>query len=1063
VSEESLAVERVDVRRAPGFDRDGFRVEGLSPGVTVVHGPNGAGKTTLARALQLLIWPDEGGPRTEVGGQFTLGDERWTADIDRRRADYQRDGQEANRPALPPAEHRSRYRLSLHELLQHETRNEPFAKRIERESVGGFDVEAAADALGVSDSPSRRSKSEVRAAADTVETLREARQDQEELRSEARTLDGLRKESEAAKEDAKRVDLLEDAIEYAEARDDIRRARADLETFPSVLEAVDGDEIETVERLDERISNCNERLEAAESAEQEAREELEELDLPDEGIPEELLVELRERRDGLAEQERDREEVVSKLAEARERRERARTAMPVEFDDDLETLDPDSWGDLAAFVDEAATVRAERQAEAALEKWLGDPEEPATDVEDVRNGRQELEAWLAHPPTTVEADSRLRRIATISSGLLAVAGVALGLTVHPALFVVALLGAGLLVAAFRSGGGTDGDERARNESAFERLELEEPDSWEPEEVRERLRRLYDAEAGHRLAARQRERYDALRSDDDLEARESALEERRRELRESLGAAPEDADIELLAAAEALIRWQKRDEEIAGLAARRDDLDEQIQAACETISSRAGSFVEAPVDDAASATAAIKSLDEKRDRHETAREDLEAATEKQDKIRENLDELRKERDAVFESLGLDTDETERLRSPCERVEPFEEAVSAIQSARDEARAQARRLTEHSGYEPSLKMVTLDELRDRRDRLDEERADPTELRKQITRIEERVTAARNETTVEDALREREDRLDDLEGLYERDAEAMVGYTLVDHVEEATRDASRPEVFGRARSLLTEITGGRYSLTLDESSGEFRAIDEVRERGRALDELSSGTRLQLLLAVRLAFVEQQEQGVRLPVVFDETLANADDERARAVIETAVELARDGRQVVYLTAQADEVRKWRAALSDETAVDHTVLDLAEARELDRGESPDLEAYDIETSTIPAPDGRDHTEYGTLLEVDPFDPRATASEAHLWYVVDDPDLLCDLLDLGVERGDSSGRYWTRGDSPCSRTVRASTAHSRSVAGSRSSSGRGDRGAGNGSTARLSRSVTRSQITTSTT
>lgn len=1000
MSEESLAVDRVDVRRAPGFDRDGFRVEGLSSGVTVVHGPNGAGKTTLAHALQLLIWPNEGDSRTEVGGQFALGDERWTVDVDQRRVDYQRDGQEANRPALPPAEHRSRYQLSLHELLQHETRNESFAKQIERESAGGFDVEAAAAELGISDSPSRRNKSEVTAAADAVETLREARQAQEDLRSEAQALDRLREELAAAEEDAERVDLLEDAIEYAEARDDIYQARVELEEFPAILEDVDGDEIETVERLDGQITDCEKRLETAESVAGEARGELRELDLPDDGIPDGVLVELRERRETLADQERDREEVVSKLEGAKKRRERAQTAMPIEFDDgDLETLDPESWDDLAAFVDEATTVRAERRAETALDKWLGDPDEPTADVEVVRSGRQELEAWLAHPPTTGEADGRLRRIATVSSGLLAVAGLALGLTVHPTLFVVALLGVGLLVAAFRASSSTgDDDERTRHESAFERLELEEPDSWKSEDVRERLRRLYDAEADHRLAARQRERYDALRSDDDLDARETALEKRRQELRESLGAAPEDADVELLVAAEALIRWQEHNEEVAGLVARRDELNEKIQAACESISARIDPFADASVDDAASATAAIESLAERRERHETAHEDLDDAKRERTQAEGELDDLRGERAAVFESLGLDTGEFDRLRNLCEQVEAFEEAVSAVRSARDEARAQARRLAEHSEYEPSLKKADVAGLRNRRDQLDEERADPTELRDRISRIDERVTAAQNETTVEDALREREERLDDLEALYERDAEAMVGHALVEHVEEATRDASRPAVFGRARSLLTRITGGRYTLTIDESSGEFRAIDEVRERGRALDELSSGTRLQLLLAVRLAFVEQQEQGVRLPVVLDETLANADDERAQAVIEAAVELARDGRQVFYLTAQADEVRKWRRVLSDDATVDHTILDLGETRDSDRASVPDLEAYDLDTDHVPAPDGRDHAAYGDLLELPSFDPRKGAGEAHLWYVVDDPDLLYDLLDLGVER-----------------------------------------------------------------
>jgi len=72
------------------------------------------------------------------------------------------------------------------------------------------------------------------------------------------------------------------------------------------------------------------------------------------------------------------------------------------------------------------------------------------------------------------------------------------------------------------------------------------------------------------------------------------------------------------------------------------------------------------------------------------------------------------------------------------------------------------------------------------------------------------------------------------------------------------SRPDVFERAREILTTITRGRYRLDFDEAEAEFRVFDETKE-GLALDELSSGTRVQVLLAVRIAFVEQQEQEFR------------------------------------------------------------------------------------------------------------------------------------------------------------------------------------------------------------
>ena len=48
---ERLWFERLELERLPGLERGGFTLDGLSPGVNVIHGPNGSGKTTTARAI----------------------------------------------------------------------------------------------------------------------------------------------------------------------------------------------------------------------------------------------------------------------------------------------------------------------------------------------------------------------------------------------------------------------------------------------------------------------------------------------------------------------------------------------------------------------------------------------------------------------------------------------------------------------------------------------------------------------------------------------------------------------------------------------------------------------------------------------------------------------------------------------------------------------------------------------------------------------------------------------------------------------------------------------------
>jgi uncharacterized protein YhaN len=112
----------------------------------------------------------------------------------------------------------------------------------------------------------------------------------------------------------------------------------------------------------------------------------------------------------------------------------------------------------------------------------------------------------------------------------------------------------------------------------------------------------------------------------------------------------------------------------------------------------------------------------------------------------------------------------------------------------------------------------------------------------------------------------------------------------------------VFRKARDLFTDFTAGSFRLEIDEGvKPSFRAVETSSGRGVGLDQLSSGTRVQLLMAVRLAFIEEMESGHQLPLILDEILGNTDDLRASAIIDATIEICRLGRQVIYFTAQHD------------------------------------------------------------------------------------------------------------------------------------------------------------------
>ncbi len=95
------------------------------------------------------------------------------------------------------------------------------------------------------------------------------------------------------------------------------------------------------------------------------------------------------------------------------------------------------------------------------------------------------------------------------------------------------------------------------------------------------------------------------------------------------------------------------------------------------------------------------------------------------------------------------------------------------------------------------------------------------------------------------------------------SVAGMTLAEQVQSKVASESVPLVQRRAGELLKDFTRGTCELIVE--NGDVRALQPSEGTARfELEELSDGTRAQLFIAVRLAFVEQGEQGLQLPLFF-------------------------------------------------------------------------------------------------------------------------------------------------------------------------------------------------------
>jgi hypothetical protein len=155
---------------------------------------------------------------------------------------------------------------------------------------------------------------------------------------------------------------------------------------------------------------------------------------------------------------------------------------------------------------------------------------------------------------------------------------------------------------------------------------------------------------------------------------------------------------------------------------------------------------------------------------------------------------------------------------------------------------------------------------------------------------------------------------------------------------------------------------------------------------------------MAIRLAFVENVERGPKLPILLDETLGNSDELRAGAIIDAAIEISRNGRQVFYFTAQGDEVARWQARLEAIPEAERprtTIVDLAEVRQDAGIERLPIQQPEqvMDRVAVPEPNGQGRDAYGAALRVPGIDPWAeTLGGTHLWHAVTDSEALHDLV-----------------------------------------------------------------------
>ena len=994
-----MKIRRLSIRRMPGFEQKGFDLPELSEGLNVVIGPNASGKTTACRAIRGLLWPVTlaGMSPISLVGDWADGEQALRLELEGTRLTCQREGVPAEMPPVPGPHLATCFTITIDDLFQGAQTDADLAARISREMSGGYDLNAVrrSDILDLSRRHGRKELDRLKEARQAANAIRA---DHEALLREENELGKLQQQSQAALDAQARLARLDNARELADVRVEIAQAQANLDAFPAGMDLLRGNELESLQQIRADLDDSTAQLEQALASAERATRQKRDADLPAEGIPEVRIDEHTAHRAAFRDVQRDLRDAERRLGDA----DNVVVAALSALGDDIgpaqaDAIDLAGLNDIEAFHRDAEDLQSRRTAIEGRLTSLGEPE-PSSDVDSLINGVNILRQWLEAGAGESGTSRRNLALTLAPSALLAIVGIALAIVVNPwwaLILLPAVIGA--MFALLPAGKGPSRSREMLN-AQFRRLPLDAPAAWDAESVGSHLNGLERSLAQARQAEQCKvQREDCRRQLAELNERAERIAARRDELVARLGVAADTSTLALVVLAENLKAYREAKTAREKCRGETTTLQESRDKTLLTVNAFLAEFGAEPCQTHDIAEARGKAIEKRAKLHRDATGLLADAERNAEDAKKRIDLLQGRKTALFTGAGLEDDDDAIIE---ERLRLLQDHHNA-KKRRGDLETTAKGLTARLQDTPELLEMTAGEIDGHAARLTTVAQSYESLVEKIADIRLRVDNARRDTCMEVALAEVEWATMVLAQRRDEAELAVAGGFLLEEVEREHKVESQPEVFRQAARLFTMFTRGRCELRLGELSdtGEsaFRALDTTNQRGLALGELSRGTYMQLLLAVRLAFAAAAERAAQLPFVLDEVLSSTDPMRFRAIIECLLALVKDGRQVFYFTCQPSDAAAWQEVADQMGAVGARRIDLADVQRLERAASSLLSESSARQKPIPEPRDMPLGEYAEFLGVPQRDPTARAGAAHLAHLVEDSGQLHRLLAAGIE------------------------------------------------------------------
>ena len=998
-----MELRKVTVRRMPGV-KEPFSVQPYSSHLNLLVGPNESGKTTLCRAIRAVLWPGtETDEDISIESEWTEVNETLTATREKARSVWRRDGKETPPPRLPAERFARCFTLGLGDLLldNGSSTDAEIAAEIYHQMSGGYDLTAIGEQFAKS---SKHGQAERRIVRDLRKRVADIQRAQRHLAREEDRLPAVYAERDKIHTSQAELDLLKKTRDLAKERLHLHQIRAALAEFPKEMGQLQGHEKKDLEGLKTHYAQFRSQLGDCEETIQAARTVIQSCRLPHGPIADGELSTWVERVGSLQRVEiKVEEKRVEVTAAQGVLAESVGHLAPEHAPRGLSPLDRELLSDLEGFLREAEAVRQKRIRIDTDRNYLQKGKEGKSKAT-LEWGMETLRDWQAR-----KAHSTGHKVIKNFSWLGAIAlilGLDLGWFAHWSGFVLAGVGIGILGVVFLF-------ERKRDLSAqqcqrqYDKLRLEPILDWSLESVESHLKQLEEKWKDAVELERRKTLLDELKAREKrLAQKELQVDEQRAKLCLQLQVDP-GGDLQLFLFANRILKWEKAREELAGLEAHLGGLEERVQEGLEDLNTFFKRQGEPEVQDTAAARGQLGDLKVRSARLENTREILERESARRDEVEARIREHDERIRGFWKKTGLQVGDQGTLYQYLDWLDRYRTLGNEANHHEQNIREYEKKLKSRQ----DLLELTFKEADSRVGICEQSVAKLGDVMGEIGSIKASIQHAGKKDNVEKALADLSEGEQLLEERRQENLQKVAGKLLLERVSAQHDKKSCPKVLRSAAELFAKFTHHKYNLIVDERADppSFRVFEVFTQIGKGLSELSDGTRIQLLLAVRLAFAGRIERGIKLPIFLDDVLTTSDPSRFQAIVESlSVLAAEEKRQIVYLTANPSDAVRWSQTLMKKGVEPEDPIDLGQIRGMAKTTSPSKKAAGPAVREIPSPEGRSADKYGVLLQVPSLDFSRSLGNVHLFYLLrDDLGTLYALLKAPVE---TVGQWQALGD-----------------------------------------------------